>query len=168
MPSQIEPPPLQRSPAPCFSALLPSANLLDMRVRRAGEIGLQSGPSEPGDARRESQLPAELRRQVVAYQTNEAPGTVIIDTPNTRPFDVLGGAGRSATALASGVTDLPGPAWSRSRARPSGRIGHAAGGDAAAPALSAALHGGGARQSAGRPRHVARRHHLSHSRHQRA
>jgi lipoprotein-anchoring transpeptidase ErfK/SrfK len=47
--------------------------------------------SEPGDARRESQLPAQLRRQVVAYQTHEAPGTVIIDTPNTRLFYVLGG-----------------------------------------------------------------------------
>jgi lipoprotein-anchoring transpeptidase ErfK/SrfK len=40
---------------------------------------------------RESQLPAQLRRQVVAYQTHEAPGTVIIDTPNTRLFYVLGG-----------------------------------------------------------------------------
>jgi lipoprotein-anchoring transpeptidase ErfK/SrfK len=47
--------------------------------------------SEPGDARHESQLPAQLRRQVVAYQTHEAPGTVIIDTPNTRLFYVLGG-----------------------------------------------------------------------------
>src|SRR5262245_55267009 len=38
-----------------------------------------------------AQMPAHLRRQVVAYQTREAPGTVIIDTPNTRLYYVLGG-----------------------------------------------------------------------------
>jgi lipoprotein-anchoring transpeptidase ErfK/SrfK len=46
--------------------------------------------NDPADARR-SELPAHLRRQMVAYQTREAPGTVIIDTPNTRLFYVLGG-----------------------------------------------------------------------------
>src|ERR1700754_1867702 len=38
-----------------------------------------------------SSLPAHLRRQVVAYQTKEAPGTIVIDTPNTRLYYVLGG-----------------------------------------------------------------------------
>jgi len=33
---------------------------------------------------------ARLTRQVVAYATNEAPGTVIIDTPNTYLYLVLG------------------------------------------------------------------------------
>src|SRR6476619_7223838 len=32
-----------------------------------------------------------FRRQVVAYNTSEAPGTVIIDTPNTYLYYVLGG-----------------------------------------------------------------------------
>jgi lipoprotein-anchoring transpeptidase ErfK/SrfK len=36
------------------------------------------------------ELPARLRRQVVGYATREAPGTVIIDTPNTYLYYVLG------------------------------------------------------------------------------
>jgi lipoprotein-anchoring transpeptidase ErfK/SrfK len=36
------------------------------------------------------QAPAHLRRQVVDYRTHEAPGTVIIDTPNTYLYLVLG------------------------------------------------------------------------------
>src|SRR4051794_11025720 len=35
--------------------------------------------------------PARFRRQVVTYVTREAPGTVIIDTPNTYLYYVLGG-----------------------------------------------------------------------------
>ncbi len=35
--------------------------------------------------------PERFRRQTVAYNTNEAPGTVIIDTPNTYLYYVLGG-----------------------------------------------------------------------------
>jgi lipoprotein-anchoring transpeptidase ErfK/SrfK len=37
------------------------------------------------------ELPARLRRQVVSYATHEAPGTIIIDTPNTYLYLVLGG-----------------------------------------------------------------------------
>jgi lipoprotein-anchoring transpeptidase ErfK/SrfK len=40
-------------------------------------------PSVPG-------LSARLRRQIVEYRTNEAPGTIIIDTPNTFLYLVLG------------------------------------------------------------------------------
>lgn len=36
-------------------------------------------------------IPASLRRQIVAYQTREAPGTIVIDTANTRLFFVLSG-----------------------------------------------------------------------------
>jgi len=43
------------------------------------------------DARDESQLPAELRRQMVAYPTPEAPGTIVIDTPHTYLYYVVGG-----------------------------------------------------------------------------
>ena len=35
-------------------------------------------------------MPAHLRRQIVAYQTREAPGTIVIDTPNTYLYYVLG------------------------------------------------------------------------------
>jgi lipoprotein-anchoring transpeptidase ErfK/SrfK len=38
-----------------------------------------------------AQLPARLKRQIVSYPTREAPGTVIIDTPNTYLYYVLGG-----------------------------------------------------------------------------
>ena len=36
------------------------------------------------------QLPARLQRQIVAYSSREAPGTVIIDTQHTHLFYVLG------------------------------------------------------------------------------
>jgi len=36
-------------------------------------------------------LPAKLRRQIVEYPTAEAPGTVIVDTPHTFLYFVLGG-----------------------------------------------------------------------------
>ena len=36
------------------------------------------------------QTPAQFRRQVVAYNGSEAPGTVIIDTPNTFLYLVMG------------------------------------------------------------------------------
>jgi lipoprotein-anchoring transpeptidase ErfK/SrfK len=36
------------------------------------------------------ELPARLRRQIVSYATREAPGTIIIDTPNTYLYLVLG------------------------------------------------------------------------------
>ena len=49
---------------------------------------LQAAPSqEEGIV---TDLPARLKRQVVSYATREAPGTVIIDTPNTYLYLVLG------------------------------------------------------------------------------
>jgi lipoprotein-anchoring transpeptidase ErfK/SrfK len=36
-------------------------------------------------------VPARLRRQIVAYSTHEAPGTIVIDTANTHLYYVLGG-----------------------------------------------------------------------------
>jgi lipoprotein-anchoring transpeptidase ErfK/SrfK len=38
-----------------------------------------------------TEMPARLKRQLVSYPTREAPGTVIIDTPNTYLYYVLGG-----------------------------------------------------------------------------
>jgi len=38
----------------------------------------------------DAQLPPELQRQIVHYDTREAPGTIIIDTPNTYLYYVLG------------------------------------------------------------------------------
>src|SRR6202040_1755482 len=36
-------------------------------------------------------VPANLRRQVIAYATTEPPGTIVIDTPQTYLYLVLGG-----------------------------------------------------------------------------
>jgi lipoprotein-anchoring transpeptidase ErfK/SrfK len=49
---------------------------------------VQSAPSEDQNATAE--LPARLKRQIVSYSTHEAPGTIIIDTPNTYLYYVLG------------------------------------------------------------------------------
>jgi lipoprotein-anchoring transpeptidase ErfK/SrfK len=50
---------------------------------------VQAAPSE--DEGTVTALPARLRRQIVSYATREAPGTIIIDTPNTYLYYVLGG-----------------------------------------------------------------------------
>jgi len=43
-------------------------------------------PEQPSD----SAVPAKFRRQMVAYDGREAPGTIVIDTPNTYLYYVLG------------------------------------------------------------------------------
>jgi lipoprotein-anchoring transpeptidase ErfK/SrfK len=50
----------------------------------------QNSP-QPGATDNEADIvPAHLRRQVLAYDTREAPGTIVIDTPNTYLYYVLG------------------------------------------------------------------------------
>ena len=50
---------------------------------------VQAAPSD--DEGTVAELPARLKRQIVNYATREAPGTIIIDTPNTYLYYVLGG-----------------------------------------------------------------------------
>jgi lipoprotein-anchoring transpeptidase ErfK/SrfK len=50
---------------------------------------VQAAPSD--DEGTVVEMPARLKRQVVNYATREAPGTIIIDTPNTYLYYVLGG-----------------------------------------------------------------------------
>jgi lipoprotein-anchoring transpeptidase ErfK/SrfK len=52
----------------------------------------QSGPSQvaPSEDQDVVEMPARFRRQIVTYATREAPGTIIIDTPNTYLYYVLG------------------------------------------------------------------------------
>jgi lipoprotein-anchoring transpeptidase ErfK/SrfK len=50
---------------------------------------VQAAPSD--DDGTVYEMPARLRRQIVNYPTREAAGTVIIDTPNTYLYYVLGG-----------------------------------------------------------------------------
>jgi lipoprotein-anchoring transpeptidase ErfK/SrfK len=49
-------------------------------------LGLGYTPTDNGNQAR-----ADLRRQTVEYPTNEAPGTIIVDTPNTFLYYVLPG-----------------------------------------------------------------------------
>src|SRR5215470_17555198 len=51
-----------------------------------GWLGLGYAPSDNGNQAR-----ADLRRVTVDYPTNEAPGTIIVDTPNTYLYLILGG-----------------------------------------------------------------------------
>ena len=50
---------------------------------------VQSAPSE--DQGTIVEMPGRFKRQIVSYATREAPGTVIIDTPHTYLYYVLGG-----------------------------------------------------------------------------
>src|ERR1043166_9022566 len=52
-------------------------------------------------------LPANLRRQVVAYATSEAPGTIVIDTPHTTSISCSAAARPCATASASAARASP-------------------------------------------------------------
>ncbi|MGB7277306.1 MAG: L,D-transpeptidase, partial [Pseudolabrys sp.] len=45
----------------------------------------------PADENDDAQLDPRLQRQIVSYNDREAPGTVIIDTPHTYLYYVLGG-----------------------------------------------------------------------------
>ena len=45
----------------------------------------------PEPAESAAAVPENLRRQVVNYPTREAPGTIVVDTPNTYLYYVLGG-----------------------------------------------------------------------------
>jgi lipoprotein-anchoring transpeptidase ErfK/SrfK len=68
-------------PFPFFDLNTPPATSSDQVLR-------DRGPAEEPAA---TELPANLRRQVVAYATSEAPGTIVIDTPHTYLYLVLGG-----------------------------------------------------------------------------
>ena len=60
--------PLQSAPAPVQTAPMAQEEALDTRA----------------------ETPARFRRQIVEYRTNEPAGTIIIDTPNTYLYLVLG------------------------------------------------------------------------------
>jgi len=59
-----------------------------MQQQYAPPPAVEAAPSDDESATFE--LPARLRRQVVSYATHEAPGTIIIDTPHTYLYLVLG------------------------------------------------------------------------------
>jgi lipoprotein-anchoring transpeptidase ErfK/SrfK len=73
-------------------------NLFSMPLQRAEPapataMAYASVPSPRMEATEEgttTEMPARFKRQIVDYRTGEAPGTIIIDTPNTHLYLVLG------------------------------------------------------------------------------
>jgi lipoprotein-anchoring transpeptidase ErfK/SrfK len=47
-------------------------------------------PEAEDEIEARSEMPSHLRRQIVSYATREAPGTIVVDTPNTYLYYVLG------------------------------------------------------------------------------
>jgi lipoprotein-anchoring transpeptidase ErfK/SrfK len=60
-------------------------------ARDNASIFYQSDDSGSDQGAATMQLPARLQRQVVDYRSAEAPGTIIIDTPHTYLYFILGG-----------------------------------------------------------------------------
>lgn len=54
-------------------------------------FGQAREPDVADDTQTPDEVPARLHRHVVDYSTREAPGTIVIDTPNTYLYFVLGG-----------------------------------------------------------------------------
>ena len=73
---------------PIMTPYAPSA-YASMAYAPTAQPVVQSTRSE--DEGTTAELPARLKRQIVSYATREAPGTIIIDTPNTYLYYVLGG-----------------------------------------------------------------------------
>lgn len=73
--------------APAASAPLPLFPFFLPPQAEAAPPPVAAAPSQNEDR---AGMPARLRRQVVNYATREAPGTIIIDTPNTYLYLVLG------------------------------------------------------------------------------
>jgi lipoprotein-anchoring transpeptidase ErfK/SrfK len=133
----------------------------------------QSRPDvdEPGLIADDSyQLDPEWQKQVVYYRTNEAPGTIIISTAERHLYLVQGNGQCAALRHRRRPRRLPPGQGTGQTITKQGRMAglDPAAGDDRAPALSAALHGGRAGQSARRTRDVSRHHGLPHPRHQRS
>jgi lipoprotein-anchoring transpeptidase ErfK/SrfK len=73
--------PATAAPLPLFPFFLPQPQV------EAAPPQVEAAPREEEER---FELPARLRRQVVHYYSREAPGTIIIDTPNTYLYLVLG------------------------------------------------------------------------------
>ena len=80
-------------------------------------------PEDQPEVGEPKELPPQFRRQTRRLPTKEPAGTIIIDTPNTYLYLVLGDGRRCATASASAAKDSPGPAPRGSAAWRNGRTG---------------------------------------------
>jgi lipoprotein-anchoring transpeptidase ErfK/SrfK len=79
-----------------LTALLAAAALSCGTAQAQQQVayGQQAAPqyavTAPDEAADDAQLDPRLQRQMVAYNTTEAPGTIVIDTPHTYLYLVLG------------------------------------------------------------------------------
>jgi lipoprotein-anchoring transpeptidase ErfK/SrfK len=67
------------------------AQALAMSEQTGGSTGYEAFSNRSFRADPDANVPAKLHRQIVNYSTSEAPGTIIVDTPNTYLYFVLGG-----------------------------------------------------------------------------
>jgi lipoprotein-anchoring transpeptidase ErfK/SrfK len=79
--------PLRAEPLAMTDSGFPFGSLFQQVVR---EPAPQAVPEESVVDERAAPLDERFRRQIVAYNGNEAPGTIIIDTPHTYLYYVLG------------------------------------------------------------------------------
>ena len=70
---------------PLFAFLIPPAQ---SQLAPQPRLNEQAPVDQANDE--DAQLPARLQRQIVDYRSSEAPGTVIVDTPHTYLYYVLG------------------------------------------------------------------------------
>ena len=64
------------------------SQMMALSVESNATLAYQGASDEAGV---KTEAPARLRRQIVDYTSAEAPGTIVIDTPNTYLYFVLGG-----------------------------------------------------------------------------
>ena len=76
-----------RFPVSLFEPFAPRASVQPQQRYERYEQPQQIVP-EPAESR--AAVPENLRRQTVNYTTREAPGTIVVDTPNTYLYYVLG------------------------------------------------------------------------------
>jgi len=72
------------------AALSCGAAQAQQRTAFAPQSGPEYAVTAPDDATDDAQLDPRFQRQMVRYSTNEAPGTIVIDTPHTYLYFVLG------------------------------------------------------------------------------
>jgi lipoprotein-anchoring transpeptidase ErfK/SrfK len=75
--------------APSYSSSYPASVFESVTPNPRRQQPYESITPEPPETA--AKVPAHLRRQIVNYATREAPGTIIVDTPNTYLYYVLGG-----------------------------------------------------------------------------
>jgi len=75
---------LPQAPAAAQSYADPSFQAPPAFARVAPQV------EDEADYGRATGVPAHLRRQIVSYPSHEAPGTIVVDTPNTYLYYVLG------------------------------------------------------------------------------